>query len=84
MALIKLKGEVDLSGPYRGLACMPKETDDYHGAEDCWLSGWGLTMKGITGGVLPPSQLQVSGGGSGKFKGGREGTSVNAKRAAGV
>ena len=72
MALIKLKGEVDLSGPYRGLACMPKETDDYHGAEDCWLSGWGLTMKGITGGVLPPSQLQVSEGGREENKWGEE------------
>ena len=61
IALIKLKEDVDISGPYRGLACMPKETDDYHEAPDCWLSGWGLTMKGITGGVIPPSQLQVGG-----------------------
>jgi len=62
IALIKLSGEVDLSGPYRGLACMPKETDDYSNAKDCWLSGWGLTMKGITGGVIPPSQLQKASG----------------------
>merc|ERR1712136_327301 len=58
IALIKLSENVDFSDAYRGPACMPKETDDYHGASDCWLSGWGLTMKGITGGVLPPSTLQ--------------------------
>jgi len=62
VALIKLKSDVDMSGPYRGTACMPTESDDYKGAEDCWLSGWGLTMKGITGGVLPPSTLQKAHG----------------------
>jgi len=62
VALIKLKGAVDLSGPYAGAACMPEETDDYHGAQDCYLSGWGLTKKGITGGIIPPSCLQKAHG----------------------
>merc|ERR1712228_400340 len=34
IALIQLASDVDLSGPYAGA--------DYHGAEGCWLSGWGL------------------------------------------
>jgi len=42
IALIKLATEVDFSGPYSGPACMPNAADDYHGAEGCWLSGWGL------------------------------------------
>jgi len=42
VALIKLADEVDFSGAYAGPACMPNAGDDYHGAEGCWLSGWGL------------------------------------------
>lgn len=42
IALIKLAKHVDFSGPYAGPACMPNADDDYHGAEGCWLSGWGL------------------------------------------
>jgi len=42
IALIKLTLDVDFSGPYAGPACMPNAGDDYHGADGCWLSGWGL------------------------------------------
>merc|ERR1712002_1283229 len=49
IALIKLAEDVDFSGPYAGAACMPNAGDDYHGAEGCWLSGWGL--------VRPPRQM---------------------------
>lgn len=42
IALLKLAEEVDFSGPYAGPACMPNAGEDYHGAEGCWLSGWGL------------------------------------------
>merc|ERR1712136_219855 len=44
IALIKLADSVDFSGPYAGPACMPDATDDYEGATDCWLSGWGLVQ----------------------------------------
>jgi len=42
IALVRLASNVDFSGPYAGPACMPNEGEDYHGAEGCWLSGWGL------------------------------------------
>merc|ERR1712189_28764 len=42
VALIKLAEDVDFSTAYAGPACMPNAGDDYHGAEGCWLSGWGL------------------------------------------
>merc|ERR1712136_148541 len=45
IALIKLDGEIDLSGPYAGPACIPSASDDYRGAEDCFLSGWGFIKK---------------------------------------
>merc|ERR1712002_217786 len=54
IALIKLATDVDFSGPYAGAACMPNAGEDYHGAEGCWLSGWGLVRppRGM------PNQLQ--------------------------
>merc|ERR1712168_392272 len=54
IALIKLATDVDSSGPYVGAACMPNAGEDYHGAEGCWLSGWGLVRppRGM------PNQLQ--------------------------
>jgi len=45
IALIKLDREIDLSGPYAGKACMPSASDDYRGATDCYLSGWGFIEK---------------------------------------
>jgi len=49
ISLIKLKTPVDFKGAYAGPACLPKESDDYHGATGCWLSGWGL--------VKPPRDM---------------------------
>lgn len=42
VALIKLTRSVDISTPYAGPVCMPNAEDDYHGADGCWLSGWGI------------------------------------------
>merc|ERR1712002_1384240 len=49
VALIKLAEDVDFSTAYAGPACMPNAGDDYHGAEGCWLSGWGLIKPGMIG-----------------------------------
>ena len=32
-------------GPYAGPACMPDAVDDFRGATDCFLSGWGFVEK---------------------------------------
>jgi len=45
IALMKLDREIDLSGPYAGTACLPSASDDYRGASDCFLSGWGFIEK---------------------------------------
>lgn len=42
IALIKLKEEADVSGPYVGPACIPTKGKDYRNHENCFLSGWGL------------------------------------------
>lgn len=44
ISLIKIKGKVDFTGAYAGPACLPTPNDDYHGAKNCWLSGWGRTQ----------------------------------------
>merc|ERR1712198_282816 len=43
IALIKLHGDVDLSGPYVGTICLPERTKDYRGTKNCILTGWGYT-----------------------------------------
>jgi len=62
IALIKLDGEIDLSGPYAGTACIPSAGEDFRGASDCILSGWGFIEKrGNKDGTRADQLQKVSG-----------------------
>jgi len=58
IALIKLKGEVDVSGPYAGTICLPSKTEDYRGTSDCVLTGWGYTSYHLVVGWKSANYLQ--------------------------
>lgn len=51
-----------MSGPYAGPACMPDAVDDFRGATDCFLSGWGFVEKnGNTEGTRADQLQKISG-----------------------
>ena len=42
--MLRLTEPVDLSTPEVELACLPQNQGMNFTREECWISGWGLTM----------------------------------------